>query len=83
MNLLNFRSMTGSEDCLYLNIFTRAKSPLSGLPVLVWIHGGAFNFGSGSGAIFTSCASFKHLGPQSTVPEAVFLVVSDPSMNEL
>ncbi len=37
-----------SEDCLHLNIWTITKTPDERLPVMVWIHGGAFNFGSGS-----------------------------------
>jgi para-nitrobenzyl esterase len=37
-----------SEDCLYLNVWTTAKEPADKLPVMVWIHGGAFNFGSAS-----------------------------------
>jgi para-nitrobenzyl esterase len=34
-----------SEDCLYLNIWTRAKSAKDRLPVMVWIHGGGFTRG--------------------------------------
>ncbi|XP_068941910.1 cocaine esterase-like [Petaurus breviceps papuanus] len=38
-----------SEDCLYLNIYVpvHAKEG-TGLPVMVWIHGGALAFGSAS-----------------------------------
>jgi para-nitrobenzyl esterase len=36
-----------SEDCLYLNIWTSAKSAKDRLPVMVWIHGGGFTRGSG------------------------------------
>jgi para-nitrobenzyl esterase len=37
-----------SEGCLYLNVWTTAKKPDERLPVMIWIHGGAFNFGSAS-----------------------------------
>jgi para-nitrobenzyl esterase len=35
-----------SEDCLTLNVWTSAKSSGDRLPVMVWIHGGGFNFGT-------------------------------------
>lgn len=35
------------EDCLYLNIWTPAKSPDDKLPVFLWIHGGGMVAGSG------------------------------------
>lgn len=38
-----------SEDCLYLNLWLLAGTkPKAKLPVMVWIHGGAFVGGSGS-----------------------------------
>jgi len=41
-------SKTSSEDCLFLNVWTPAGiENKSKLPVMVWIHGGAFVFGSG------------------------------------
>ena len=52
-------SKTSSEDCLFLNVWAPAEiEKESKLPVMVWIHGGAFVFGSGamndfSGASFT------------------------------
>lgn len=37
-----------SEDCLYLNIWTPAKSAGEKLPVMVWLYGGAYNEGGGN-----------------------------------
>jgi para-nitrobenzyl esterase len=41
-------SKTSSEDCLFVNLWRPAAAPAKKLPVMVWIHGGAFVFGSGS-----------------------------------
>ena len=35
-----------SEDCLYLNVWTGAKASNERRPVMVWIHGGGFQFGA-------------------------------------
>src|SRR5437763_6608250 len=40
-----------SEDCLYLNVWTGAKSPADKRPVMVWIYGGGYTSGSGSQAM--------------------------------
>lgn len=43
-----FRSDGKSEDCLYLNVWTPAKSPKEKLAVLVYFYGGGLNAGDGS-----------------------------------
>ncbi len=42
-------SPTSSEDCLFINVWRPARAaPQTKLPVMVWIFGGGFVFGSGS-----------------------------------
>lgn len=45
---MGFRSDGMSEDCLYLNVWTPAKSSKEKLPVLVYFYGGGFVAGDGS-----------------------------------
>jgi len=37
-----------SEDCLFLNVWTPQLGAAKQRPVMVWFHGGGFNYGSGS-----------------------------------
>lgn len=46
----------GSEDCLFLNIWTPALGDGGRRPVLVYIHGGGFNNGSGSDPLYDGSA---------------------------
>ena len=48
-----------SEDCLYLNIWSGAKSAEDKLPVLVWIYGGGFTSGSAACAVYDGKALAK------------------------
>ncbi|KAH9068501.1 alpha/beta-hydrolase [Lactarius deliciosus] len=46
-------TMTVREDCLYLNVWRpHQTSSTARLPVIVWIHGGAYNIGSASDPAF-------------------------------
>ncbi|CAH2076218.1 unnamed protein product, partial [Iphiclides podalirius] len=46
------RIESGSEDCLYVNVYTKSLAPVSPLPVLLWIHGGGFYTGSGNSEFY-------------------------------
>jgi len=52
-----------SEDCLYLNVWTPAQSTDEKLPVIFWVHGGAFMTGYGHSAHFDG----EHFARQSVI----------------
>jgi len=49
---ININAADTSEDCLFLNIWTPSCQMGEKLPVMVWIHGGAFYLGAGSQSIY-------------------------------
>lgn len=55
----------GSEDCLYLNVYTPSINPPQPLPVMFWIHGGGFVSGSGDDSFYA---------PEYLVKQGVILV---------
>ncbi|XP_072933030.1 uncharacterized protein [Epargyreus clarus] len=55
--------LPGDEDCLYLNVYTPSLAPPKPLPVMFWVHGGAF-----------VCGSSELYGPGFLVRHNVILV---------
>jgi para-nitrobenzyl esterase len=52
-------SSSYSEDCLRLNIWAPASRSSIPRPVMVWFHGGLYNFGSGGMAMYAGDALAK------------------------
>uniref|UniRef100_W8BG58 Carboxylic ester hydrolase n=1 Tax=Ceratitis capitata TaxID=7213 RepID=W8BG58_CERCA len=80
-----FRKYKGSEDCLYLNVFTKNITPEKPRPVMAWIYGGGFQIGEATRDMY-SPDYFMHkdivlvtlayrLGPFG------FLRLDDPNLN--
>lgn len=51
-SMLPLGEETESEDCLHLNIWAPANAQAERLPVIMWLHLGAFQIGSGSAPIY-------------------------------
>lgn len=59
------RELVGSDDCLYLNVYTPSIEATSRRAVMVWIHGGGFVHGSGDSRVY---------GPDYLIRKDVVLV---------
>ncbi|XP_072940508.1 esterase E4-like [Epargyreus clarus] len=55
----------GNENCLFLNVYTKSLQPDSKLPVMVYVHGGAYMSGSGDSMMY---------GPKFLLQHDVILV---------
>jgi para-nitrobenzyl esterase len=69
---LNPELVPGSEDCLKLNVY--APKAGKGLPVMVWIHGGA---------LLTGSAAEPYYEPIALVREGVIVVTLDYRLGKL
>nr|AHI17927.1 carboxylesterase [Sogatella furcifera] len=59
------KAVEGSEDCLFLNVYTPSATPSSGYPVMVFIHGGGFVDGDAASDLY---------GPQKLLVKDIILV---------
>ncbi|XP_063826463.1 neuroligin-3-like [Ostrinia nubilalis] len=66
--------LPGSEDCLFLNVYTPDLTPEKPLPVMFYIHGGAFMTGSGNSLVY---------GPDFIMDKKVILVTTNYRLDAL
>jgi para-nitrobenzyl esterase len=81
---MNFRGPDRSEDCLYLNVWTTAKTTADALPVLIYFNGGGLMAGSGSEPRYDGSAIAKEgvIGVTANYREGVFGFFSHPELTK-
>jgi len=79
---MNFRGSGRSEDCLYLNIWTTAKTTADALPVLIYFNGGGLMAGSGSEPRYDGSSIAKEgvIGVTANYREGVFGFFAHPEL---
>ena len=70
-----------SEDCLYLNVWTKAKSRDEKKPVMVWIHGGGWSSGASVNLGSSSTAITGTYDGEAFADNGVILVSANYRMN--
>ena len=77
-----FRGTGRSEDCLYLNIWTTAKTTADALPVLIYFNGGGLMAGSGSEPRYDGSSIAKEgvIGVTANYREGVFGFFAHPDL---
>lgn len=77
-----FRGDGQSEDCLYLNIWTSAKSDKDSLPVLIYFNGGGLFAGSGSEPRYDGASIAREgvIGITANYREGIFGFFAHPSL---
>lgn len=56
INLLTDQVLLHSEDCLYLNVWSKSQSGERKKAVMVFVHGGAFSSGTSSNPMLNGAA---------------------------
>ena len=79
---MNFRGSGRSEDCLYLNIWTTAKTTADALPVLIYFNGGGLMAGSGSEPRYDGSSIAKEgvIGVTANYREGIFGFFAHPDL---
>ena len=79
---MQFRGPGRSEDCLYLNIWTTAKTTADALPVLIYFNGGGLMAGSGSEPRYDGSSIAKEgvIGVTANYREGVFGFFAHPEL---
>ncbi|XP_073837894.1 esterase B1-like [Musca autumnalis] len=73
-NPMDPMTIEGSEDCLFLNVYTNNIKPIKPRPIMFWVHGGGFQFGE---------ANCEHYGPDYFMMKDVILVTVQYRMGAL
>ncbi|CAG9860252.1 unnamed protein product [Phyllotreta striolata] len=69
----NAYNLNKTEDCLYLNVYTPViPGGNESLPILFWIHGGGFNWGSGT---------YDDYGPKYLMGQGIIVVSTNYRLN--